>query len=119
MSEAAVAAVLALVVAFLPLLLVGLVIVILAVALCLLLWFVEILEQPIRCWFYYVSVLLDIVVLVPLGVISLIAMAWEPQLWAEAKMPILVFSGVLLVPTVILHYVCQTAKKKLAVGGSK
>ncbi len=112
MSEEAIAAILALVVGLLPVLLVGLIIVAFVLAALLLFLFIHILEQPIRCWFYYASVILDVVVLVPLWLISLVAMNTEPELWTQAQVPVLIFSGVLLVPTVILNYVCQKVKQK-------
>ncbi len=112
MSEEAIAAILALVVGLLPVLLVGLIIVAFVLAVLLLVWFLHIFEQPIRCWFYYASVILDVVVLVPLWLISLVAMNTEPELWTQAQVPVLIFSGVLLAPTVILNYVCQRVKQK-------
>ena len=102
MTETGVAAILALLLAAVPLVALGLAIAAVVVGAVLVFGFLALLEQPFRVWFLTLSLLLDVLVLIPLGFASWGAMVYSPGLWQQARGAVLTFTGVLLAPTVLL-----------------
>ncbi len=109
MNEGAVAIV-ALVVGLLPVFVIGVVVAGFAICVLGVILFLRLLEEPLRCWMYYASVVLDIVILVPVGLVSIIAKRLEPRIWSEAETPVLILVTTLLAITVLLYYFCSRAK---------
>ena len=65
------------------------------------------MEKPITCWVCAASVIFNIIVLVPLGLVSVVAMNFEPQLWIVARQYVYIFSGVFITPSLLFGYYCN------------
>ena len=101
------AAVIALIVAALPLFLVASVVVVVTVVVVLILAFFKLLDSPPRYWVLTFSVALDFVLLGPLAVVSLWVSNQEPTLWMTAKAPVIIFAAILLISTGLQWIYCQ------------
>ena len=112
MSEGATAALVALVLAAIPFLLLGLLIAGFVLVIGAVSFLVSLAEQPIRYWFFAASVALDIILLVPLGLVSCAVSFIEPAVWKQAQVPVLVFAAVLLAPTLALHWYCEREDRR-------
>ena len=99
--------IIALVIAALPFVAVAVVIVGVVALAVLLIAFFQLLEKPIRYWLLYLSVVLDAFVLIPIAVAAKVVAGQDPALWASAKTTTLVFSAMLLVPTLLVWMYCK------------
>lgn len=97
----------ALVLGFIPAALVGLILAaFIAIGLVVLL-LAALMEKPITCWVCAGSVIFNIIVLVPLGLVAVVAMNFEQHLWDVARQYVYIFSGVFITPSLLFWYLCN------------
>ena len=97
----------ALVLGFIPAVLVGLVLAAIIAIVAVLLLLTALMEKPITCWVCAASVIFNIIVLVPVGLVAVVAMNFEPQLWNTAKQYVYIFAGVFITPSLLFWYYCD------------
>ena len=112
MSEESASALIALFIASLPIIGLAIVLVGFVLAVVAIFAFLHLLEQPIRCWFYYISILFNLLLMSVAGVFSFLIERSDPNLWSEVELSVMIFCAVIWVPTVILSHLCDKAKKK-------
>ena len=98
------AAIVGLVLGFLPAAIITLVrvkVLVIVLGVVLFLW---LLEQPAMAWLFFASLALNVVVLIPIWVVSYLAAVRAPELWGPAEAPVLVFSTAFVVPTALFYF---------------
>jgi len=101
------AAIVALIVAALPLFIIATVAVVVVAVIILIVAFIELIERPPRYWVLALSVILDFVLLGPIAIVSFWVANREPTLWATARGPVFVFATILLAATGLQWAFCQ------------
>ena len=97
----------ALVLGFLPAAIVALVFAIFVAFILIVILLLSVLDKPVTCWFYYASLIFNVLVLVPLAVVSYAASKFEPDLWSTVRNSVFIFSVVFVSPTILFRYYCQ------------
>jgi len=101
-----IAAVIAVILAALPFVLAGVVVVVGVAILVLIFAFVLLFQQPPRIWLLILCIILDVVLLVPVWLASWLISSSDPAIWQQAREPIYIFSLVLVSPTVLQSLYC-------------
>ena len=96
-------AVFALLLAALPFVALGLIVVAIFLVFVLLLGTVAILEQPPRYWMLAIMVALNSIVLLPIWLASWFVASSEPSLWLSAREAVFTFSAYFLGPTAVRY----------------
>jgi len=96
-------ALVALVLGFLPAAIIAFIIVKIIAIIALVIAFFWLLTQPPYAWLFVLSLAFNVVLLVPLWVVSWMAATYEPELWRAAELHVYVFSGVFVLPTAFFY----------------
>ena len=107
MESNAFLAVLALLLAVLPFVALGLLVVAIFLVVVVLLGIGAILERPPRYWMLAIMVALNSIVLLPIWLASWLVASSEPELWLSARDSVFTFSAYLLGPTAIFACWCE------------
>ena len=109
MDESAIAVLIGLILAFLPLAIAAVILVGIFLLVGAAIGLVVLMEKPVSCWFCAISVAVSVLVIVPLAVVSIAASIRAPDLWQAAADYVYIFSAALITPAVIFFVICQLA----------
>jgi hypothetical protein len=107
------AAIFGLILAALPLAVVALVSVVGIMGIAIIAALFWLLQQHPRVWLLALCIAFDAIVLIPVWLAAWLISSNDPALWNEARLPVHIFSAVLLVPTVLLFMYCMNKSSEI------
>lgn len=73
--------------------------------------FFWLLDQPVVAWFFVASLFFNVIVLIPLWIVSWLAANYQPELWSVAAAHVYVFSLAFVVPTGLFYWMWKRVEE--------